>query len=317
MEKFLVLNMFSVMHIIYILAGIALPVILVLALRLIPEKGRKTANIVLLCAMGLFVVLDFVGRLIGKQPVFDNLPLDQWHAFVYIAIFIGVTKKNSWVKFAYFITLPLSVLALFFPPENVCALGQASLSVISYFMTNALLIAYSIIALIWQDIYISKKDILNSTINYIIIVAAAHIVNVILRFITIAVHSNYFGTMGEDYNTLIGFLYKLIPVPLAQLLPLFAVLVGVEFLLVLPFDILKTRRDRNEQYEEIVALGNLKAQQKMREQSKKQGSQILVNSAEKARPEHPKKSNNEPKGGFVSVNKQVKVNNEINIKKDE
>lgn len=315
MEKLLVLNMFSTMHIIYLLVAIILPVVLILVLRLIPDKARKYCKIGIISVMLLFVVLDFVGRLIAKQGIFDSLPVDSFHLFVYISLFVTITNKNSWIKFAYFIILPLSVLALFFPPKNICDIGEANLSIISYFLINSLLIAYSIINIFWEDIYLYKKDILNSTINYIIIVASFHLINVFFRFTTIAVHSNYFGTMGEEYNTLVNFLYSLIPVPLAQLLPLFAVLVGVEFLLLLPFELVRNKKDRNAQYEEIVALGNLKAQQKLRENAKKHSeSQILVNSSEKAKPNKPKNTNNTPKGGFVSVNKQVEVN--YDVKKD-
>ena len=65
--------------------------------------------------------------------------------------------------------------------------------------------------------------------------------------------------------------------------------------------------------EELVALGNLKAQQEYRKSGKKSGgSQILVNSAEKAKPATPKNVTNKTSSGFVSVTKEVKVHKDDN-----
>ena len=168
----------------------------------------------------------------------------------------------------------------------------------------------------WLEDYLTKKDIFTSFLNYVIIVAFVHIFNIILRFTTLGVHANYFGTMGEEYDVINQMLSKLTEVifkqevPLVHQLPLFAVILGIEFLMILPFHIFKTKKDRKNQLEEIVALGNLKAQQNFRKTGSK-GSQILVNSAEKARPSTPKKSTSDIfKSGFVSVNKQVQVNND-------
>ena len=70
-----------------------------------------------------------------------------------------------------------------------------------------------------------------------------HIFNIILRFTGIGIHANYFGTMGDSYDILIGWLHSRMPVtatnvavPLLCIIPLIALLVGVEFLLVLPFE---------------------------------------------------------------------------------
>ena len=59
--------------------------------------------------------------------------------------------------------------------------------------------------------------------------------------------------------------------------------------------------------EELVALGNLKAQQEYRNSRKLRGSQVLLNSTEKAKPSTPKNVTNKTSSGFVSVNKEVKV----------
>jgi uncharacterized membrane protein YwaF len=265
--------------------------------------------------MGLFVVLDFVGRLVSGGEVFDVLPIASYQIFVYIAIFIQFTKRDSWIKFGYFIVIPLCIIELFVIPNSYLELNAFSLSTISYFLCHGLLVLYAILQLVWSEEYLSKKDILNSTINYIIIVAFVHIFNVLIRFSALAVHSNYFGTMGEEYDVVIKLMYRLIPIPFVHLLPLFAVLVGIEFLMILPFDLMKTKKDRKAQMEELVALGNLKAQQIARKSGKKGGSQILVRSEQKAQPTVQKNVTNQmKKDGFVSVNKTVQTHNEDNDK---
>ena len=60
--------------------------------------------------------------------------------------------------------------------------------------------------------------------------------------------------------------------------------------------------------EELVALGNLKAQQEYRKSRNSSGSQILIRSEDKARPTNAKNVVNKTSSGFVSVNKEVKVN---------
>ena len=61
--------------------------------------------------------------------------------------------------------------------------------------------------------------------------------------------------------------------------------------------------------EELIALGNLKKQQEVRSKTKRRTkSQILVNSAEKARPKETKNVVNSTKTGFVTTNKEIKVN---------
>ena len=122
----------------------------------------------------------------------------------------------------------------------------------------------------------------------------------------------------ETYDmarTLIAWLYTLIPVPLVCLLPLIALLVGVEFLLILPFDLIKTKKQKQSQIEELIALGNLKEQQEYRKKHKTSKSQILVRSATKATPQTQKNVRHSSDDGFVATTKEVKVNKEHNDKK--
>lgn len=305
-------KLFGLSHFVYIVVAIAIAVILFFAFRQASDTIRKYLGIGIVSVMGLLVVLEFIGRIRLVDNVWENLPLNLYHIFVYVAIFTEITKRSSWVKFGYFVVLPISVLSLFFVPNLYTSMPQASISVIAYFLINGLLSAYSILRLVWNDEYIEKRNIIDSTIYVVIFVAIMHIINVIFRFAVLGTDCNYCGTMGEDFGILIGFIDKLIPIPLVNLIPLLAGLVGVEFLLVLPFDILKTRRDRQSQYEELVALGNLKAQAKYRKTGR---SQVLLRGDEKARPTIQKTTTGTAhKDGFVSINKEIQVNRDIDKK---
>ena len=85
----------------------------------------------------------------------------------------------------------------------------------------------------------------------------------------------------------------------------------MQFLLILPFDLFKTRRQAQENLEELIALGNMKKQQEARARTKRRTkSQILVNSDIKARPDVAKRVNYTSTGsGFVSTQKEINVNN--------
>ena len=120
--------------------------------------------------------------------------------------------------------------------------------------------------------------------------------------------------MGDDYNTIIGIIDNVIKVPLLLEFPLIAILVGVEYLMVLPFVKNRKRKERQGRIEELVALGNFKAQQE--NFNTKGKSQILIRSSEKAMPTNQNKTSTSIKnGGFVSTIKEVKTNNDIIDKK--
>lgn len=299
-------KVFGLSHIVYMLVGIAIAVVLVFAFRRFGESGQKWTGISLVSLAVLFSILDFVGKVGAVESVAEYLPLNAPHLFAYFCIYLEITKNSRWTKFGYFIVLPIAVSSLVFIPTEYTAYAETSLSVISFVCTNCMLITYSLLRLIWNDEWIEKKDIFNSISNFAIFLASVHIFNVILRFTALGVHANYWGTMGEGFDTVIGLIDKIIPVPFVNLIPLVAVVLGVDFLLILPFDLVKTKKERKNQYEELVALGNLKAQSKHR---KAGHSQVLVRGDNKAMPSTPKSSSGYAhKDGFVSINKEVRVN---------
>lgn len=311
-----VFKIFGLSHILIMLLGIVIATTLILVCRKFDGKVQKNTSWVLIGIMCLLVVLEMIGMLISKVKFFECLPLNSWSVFVYLSIFIQITERENWIKFGYFIIVPLSVIALFITPNYLTLTSSWSISVISYFFTNAILIAYYILKLIWSDEYLSKKDILNCFLNYVIIMSITHILNVILRFTTLAVHANYMGTMGEEYDVLNKLLYTLIKVPFVHQLPFYVLVLGIGYLMILPFDVLKSKKDRADQMEELVALGNLKAQQDyIKSRKRRTASQILVNSESKAKPAAPKNVNTSSNSsGFVSVNKQVNVNKDSDNK---
>ena len=302
-------KLFSLAHIVYLLISIAIVVGLYFLMRNMEEKMQKLIGIILVAAAGLLVILEFVGRVMAGLDVGDNLPLAPWNMMAYIAIFVQITKRENWIKFGYLITVPISVLALFITPSVFGTIGSLTLPVLCYFLINSIVILHGLLCIKWADIEFSKKDILIASMNYVIILAAIHIINVILRFTGIGKHANYFGTMGEDYDVMDGLLSKWIPVPFLQIIVMVAVLVGIEFLLILPFAYHSSKEADRAHIEELVALGNLKAQQEYRKSGK--GSQVLIRGEQKAKPVVPKNTaGGMSKDGFVSVSKQVNVNNE-------
>lgn len=307
MEKMCsIFRLFSLSHFIYLFLAIGIAVGLIFVFRKVKDSLRKYVGMGLIVVAALFVVLDLVGKIMVVDNVFEYLPLNMCHIFVYICIYTEITKSSSWTKFGYLIVLPLVVLTMIFVPTQYTNWGDALLSVISYFFMNSVLISYVILRLIWNDEDIEKKDIINTTINFLIIIATVHIINVIFRFTVLGTEANYFGTMGENYDLVVGLISRLIPIPFVNLLPLMLILIGVEFLLILPFDVIKTKRDRQSQYEELVALGNLKAQVKYR---KKNSSHVLVRGDNKAQPSMQKSTTGVAhKDGFVSINKEIQVN---------
>lgn len=300
-------TIFGSSHWILMLFAVVLATVLVFVLRRFEDKKKLYAGWGIIGSMCLLVLLEFIGLLVNGGGVMECLPLTPLNIFVYISLFVQIKNNESWIKFGYFISIPISILGLFIVPNYLTMLGTWSLPVLAYFINASLIISYSALQIVWFEEYLRKKDIFNSFLNYVIIVAFVHIFNVILRFTTFAVHANYFGTMGEEYDVVNELIYKFIKVPFVHQLPIFAIIIGVGFLLIIPFDIFKTNKDRQAQMEELVALGNLKAQQEYRNSRKLRGSQVLLNSTEKAKPTTPKNVSNKSSSGFVSVTKEVKV----------
>lgn len=309
-------SLFSLAHFVYIFIAILLVVGMVFVLKKFQSnKEQNLALGILLGAMCFFVVLELVGRIISIEPFkfFNHLPLNAFQVFVWISIFAYFSRRLSWIKFGYLIIVPVSALSIIFIPTIYITMGSFSLSLVSYVIINALLIVYSIVSLLYTRYDLEHKDVYNSVINLIIIVAIGHIVNVILRFTAWGLQADYFGTMAEGYNSYITWISKLIPIPFVVMLPLFAAMFGVAYLVKIPFDIIKSRKEKQEQLEEIIALGNLKEQQKFREEeraSRKAKSQVLVRPDVKAAPETAKNPTSATsKSDFLNTKKEVRVDN--------
>lgn len=312
-------SLFSWVHFLYLIISIGLPVGLFFVLRNFrTNKEQMIAERILLGTALLFAVLEYVGRIISlgdKFNFFENLPLNAFQVFLFVGIYAHFSRKIGWIKFGYLIALPMTILSLMIVPNFYTTVQAFSLPIISYMLLGSVLVTYFLMSLVYTRHDIEHKDILNSVVTYIILVAIAHIINVFLRFTAWGLNADYFGTMAESYDVLIGLIAKLIPVPFVVMLPIFALAIGLSYLAKLPFDVLKSRREKKEQLEEIIALGNLKEQQKYREDeraNRKSKSQILVRSEEKAMPTTPKADKNiNIKEGFVKANKDVAVDRTI------
>lgn len=312
MEKLLVLKLFSIEYFVYLLLSIAIILAMVMFFKNINEKKQKIIKIALVSVMGLFIVLEYVGRILSlnKFVFFDNLPLDSFHVFFALSLIIIIKDSMHWQRFAYLIMLPVGVFSILFPSSQYLLSSSFSMQVISYMLINVVIVVFSLLSTIWQPKEIEYKDILTATTDFIFIIGIAHIINVILRFTFWGLHSNLFGTMGEDYNGAIALLFDWIPVSFVCLLPLIALLVGIEFLLVFPLQKNVSLQDRRARLEELVALGNMKAQQEYREKNEKEVSQILLRSDNKATPEQSKNVTNKSSSGFVSSIKEIQTNKE-------
>lgn len=311
-------SLFSVAHFVYLIVAIGLVVGLFFILKRFHSDGeQKMVERILLGAMIFFLVLEYVGRILYLDDFnfWNNLPLNAFQVFVFVCIYSHFSRRLSWIKFGYLVMAPVSFVSMIFVPNIYTSMPMWSLSIICYMIILVLVISYSIISLLYTRYDLEHKDVLGSVINFIIIVAIAHIVNVILRFTAWGLQADYFGTMAEGYNLYIGWLSKLIPVPFVVMLPLFAIVFGLAYLVKIPFDVMKSRKEKQDQLEEIIALGNLKEQQKYREeqrQERKAKSQILVRSETKATPNDTKNVNNSSKESFVKTAKEVNVNNNRN-----
>jgi hypothetical protein len=252
--------------------------------------------------------------IVAKFRFGDQLPLNIFQVLGIISIIIFFLKRLSWTKFAYLIIVPVSVYGIIIVPSFYCEGSGFSLALIAYMFACASMIASSILNMIWVEEDLTKKDILDASLTYIIAVAFVHIINVLFRFTGLGIHANYFGTLGDGYDVLIGWLSDLINIPMLNLLPLLAILIGVEFLLVMPFHMVRSNQETQEHLEELIALGNLKAQAEFREKNKKSKSHILLKGEGKASPAIEKNIVNRSKSGFISTTKEIKVNKETEDK---
>lgn len=312
MDKLCAFKLFGIGHFVYILLAAGIVVGCVFALKRLGDKGRLITNIALFGGVFFFILLEFIGRiiLIEDYNFFENLPVDYLSIFA-VVMLIGFIRQNSkWIKLSYLVVLPISIFSLIFIPKLYCEYSTFSISLISYVFAHTAMITLSLLNILGEEIYLNKKDVFDSNMTFMIASASMHIINVILRFSFIGPFANLGGTMGEGYNHCIELLSTIIPVPFVFMLPLFAIMIGISFLIYLPFDILQSRKQRQGEIEELIALGNLKKQQEMRMKYNKNKSQIYINSSEKAKPENDKGVTNKTKTDFVVQNKEIQVNNE-------
>lgn len=318
-------RMFGWEYFLQLFLSIGIVVSAVYFLRKLNDKSRKIAQISIISAIGFFLILEYVGRIImiSNFKLGNELPFNTFQIFSFLSIVAFFFKGPYLRKFAYLIIVPVSAYGLLFVPELYCQGGGFSLAVISYVLVNVGLIVNGILDMLWNDDGLRKKDISDAIITFVFILAIVHVINVILRVSGLGTHANYFGTMGDGYDLVVGWLHSLftnwllpivpvgesaVAVPFLCLLPLLAVLVGVMFAMVVPFEMLESRKKRQENIEELIALGNMKKQQEMREKSKKHKSQVLVKSEIKARPEVQKRVVNKSDSGFVATTKEIQVN---------
>ena len=311
-------KLFSWQYFLYIFLAIAIVLTLVFVFRKSSEKTQKIAKITLVSTIVAFAVLEYIGRLlmISEFEFGEQMPINTHHVFAIISLYTLLTSKSSWYKFSYLVITPVCAYQLLFVPEIYSLGSPFSLAIVCYVLTNALLMANSVLNMFWLEDDLEKRNILDASLTYVILIAFIHIVNIILRFSGLGIHANYFGTMGDSYDLVIGWLHSLMPVtdmsvavPLLCILPLLAILVGVQFLLVLPFEMVRSKKQAQQNMEELIALGNLKKQQEYREQYRKKRSQILLKSENKAKPKEEKRVSNSTSSGFVTTNKTVQVNN--------
>lgn len=316
MGNLCVFKLFSVAHIIYFLLSVGIVLGLFFALKKLGERARFIANICMFSSLIFFILLEFIGRIIiiDKYNFFDNLPINFYQIFAVIMT-IGFFRKNTkWLKFGYLVVMPIAAFSLIFIPKFYTEYSAFSVSLISYVFSHALLVAIPLVNVFEEEVEVGNRDILDANMNFAIIAGVLHILNVVLRFSFLGVHANYGGTMGEGYDLCLELLSTLIPVPFVFMLPIFAIVVGITFLLAMPLGILKHRRQKQSEIEELIALGNLKAQQEYRQKYKQSSSQIYLKSEEKARPTNDKGVTNKTKTDFVAQNKEIQVNKETTEK---
>ena len=116
MEKLCAMfSLFSIEHFLYIILAVAICLALVLVLRKFDDK-KKMIRIILVSLMGLFVVLEYVGRIISvdKFNFFNNLPINAFQVFTIVSLIMLIKNTYGWTKFSYLIILPVSVISIIF-----------------------------------------------------------------------------------------------------------------------------------------------------------------------------------------------------------
>ena len=153
-------KVFSWGYFIYLVMAIAIVVSLVFICRNFGENAKKTCGISLVFCAGVFVIIEYLGRIISLEEFkfFYNLPVELIHILTYTCIITLVTNSEGWSKFLYLVALPVSVYSLLVIPNFYATQESFSLLVIGYVFALISIISYSFLNIIW------RKDIVRNTV---------------------------------------------------------------------------------------------------------------------------------------------------------
>jgi len=304
-------KMFSFGYFVYVIVALGLVVGAFFACRNLKKDKQKLVSICLIIGAVFFVVLEYLGRILaGKFNIFYNLPIELFHIMTFSIIITYKSNNAAWARFLYFITIPVTIYSLIFMPELYFKGSGISLLIIGYVLNIVCVLTFSVLTIYWNNLYIEKKDLIGVNITYVMIISSLHLINVYLRFPGWGTVANYAGTMGESYDVIIGLLFKIIPIPFVCILPLLVFLIGIQVLMVIPFDILRKKKAKQQEYDELIALGNAKAQEEAMLKDGPVQSKIIIRSEKKASPKQPKTVKSENNDSFLKTNKQVQTNDE-------
>lgn len=308
-------SMFSLSYFVYLAMAVAIVLGVVFACKNLRDNAKKVCSIVLVSLIVIFAILEYLGRIISLKEfnIFYNLPVELVHVLTYVCVITLITNSSGWSKFLYIVALPLSIYSLLIVPNFYASQESFSLITIGYVFSFVFIIAYSLVNIVWKDVSVRLGDVLNSNITYLIFFASVHLINVFLRFSGWATEVNIMGTMGEEYDVVIAFIYNLIPYGFICNLPLIAIIIGIQCVMVMPFVMSENRKIKQEKINELIALGNAKAQQEASNEGKGDiRSQIIVKSEKKAMPDTPKKVNEQnSQGEFLNTNRVIQINHDV------
>ena len=83
-------KIFGLPYFLQLILAIAIILVLVFCLRKFADTSRKIVQISLVSAIGLFVILEYIGRflMISDFRIADQLPINTFQVFAYISIFM-------------------------------------------------------------------------------------------------------------------------------------------------------------------------------------------------------------------------------------
>ena len=94
-------KIFGVPYFLQIILAVAIVLVLVFCLKKFTDTNRKIVQISIVSAIGLFVILEYIGRvlMISDFRIADQLPINTFQIFAYISIFVLFLPKLVWKKF--------------------------------------------------------------------------------------------------------------------------------------------------------------------------------------------------------------------------